>query len=205
MHVSIEIVRPSQWYKNMLIFIPLIFSLNLFDLNLWFLSMIGFLALCLAFGGSYVINDVLDYKRDMFHPRKSKRPVAAGRISRGYAISYAVLLVTVAMVIGFFLGTAFLIINSLIITLTISYSIVLKNIFLVEAFIIAINYVLRAISGAVAIDVKASPWLIIGIFFLALLLVLGKRKNETSFLNGNAVQHRPVLRNYTPVVRTPLQ
>ncbi len=69
----VEIIRPKQWYKNLLIFVPLVFSLNLNNPESIFLSVIGFVILCLASGGSYTINDVLDYKKDLLHSEKKKK------------------------------------------------------------------------------------------------------------------------------------
>lgn len=178
---------------------PLIFSLNLFNGRLWGLALLGFLALCLASGGSYAINDMVDRQRDLLHPRKVERPIPSGRISRNQALVYAIVLIFASELLAILLGMGFLIINSVFIFLSLLYSVKLKDIFLVEAFVVAINYVLRAVSGDFAIDVKVSPWLIIGIFFLALLLVLGKRKSEILFLNNDAaIEHRSVLKNYTP-------
>ncbi|MFQ5970362.1 MAG: UbiA prenyltransferase family protein [Nitrososphaerales archaeon] len=195
----LEILRPTQWYKNLVLFVPLIFSLNLFDGNLWIPLLIGFVTLCLASGAVYVINDVVDYKKDLLHPKKAKRAIPSGRISRRQAIVYAIILILVSESIANFLGLNFLIINSIFIFSTILYSVKIKNIFLVEAFIIAVNYVLRAVAGAFAIDVQVSPWLIIAVFFLSLLLTFGKRKSEILFLpDDKNIEHRPVLKSYTP-------
>ena len=66
----IEIIRPKQWYKNLLVFVPLIASLHLFDLNLLYLSLLGFIALCMSSSGSYIINDLIDSKKDLHHPQR---------------------------------------------------------------------------------------------------------------------------------------
>jgi 4-hydroxybenzoate polyprenyltransferase len=194
----LEIIRPAQWYKNLVIFVALIFSMNLLNGVFWIMELLGFVALCLASSGSYVVNDILDSKRDMSHPRKASRPIPSGRISRNRAIAYAIVLLVASEVLAAYLETNFLIVNSLFIVLTFLYSSKIKNVFLVEAFVVALNYVIRGVSGAFIIDVRVSPWLIIGIFFLALLLVLGKRKCEILSLSvDKAVEHRPVLKNYT--------
>ena len=193
----IEILRPKQWYKNFLIFIPLVASHNLTEINSVLLSIVGFVLLCLSSGGAYVLNDIIDSKKDFLHPEKKKRPIPSGKISKNQAIIFTISLLISSEIIAFFLDLQFFIINSLLIGSMIIYSIKLKNIFLVDVFSISINYVLRAIAGAFVIDVKISPWLIVGIFFLALLLAFGKRKNETRFLEKNSLNYRHVLKEYS--------
>jgi len=196
----LEIIRPQQWYKNLLIFLPLIFSLQLFDGNLFFRSILGFVILCIAFGGMYIINDVIDSKKDKLHPKKSKRPIPSGRISRNQAITYGTILLALSIFFSFMLEPLFFIFVSLMILLTITYSIRIKDIFLLDVFFISLNFMLRALSGAVLIDTPISPWLIIGIFLVALLLSFGKRFNEINFLNDKAIKHRKVLNHYSKKV-----
>ena len=193
----IEIIRPKQWYKNFLIFVPLVFSLNLNNPESIFLSVIGFVILCLASGGSYTINDVLDYKKDLLHAEKKKRPIPSGRISKNYAILYGFILIASSLYFANLLNAGFFIIVSLLIISNLLYSTKGKNIFLVDVFMISINFVLRAVAGAFVIDVDVSPWLIIGIFFVALLLAFAKRLNEIRLLKDEAMGHRKVLAEYS--------
>ena len=193
----IEIIRPKQWYKNFLIFVPLVFSLNLNNPESVFLSVIGFVILCLASGGSYTINDVLDYKKDLLHAEKKKRPIPSGRIPKNYAILYGFILIASSLYFANLLNAGFFIIVSLLIISNLLYSTKGKNIFLVDVFMISINFVLRAVAGAFVIDVDVSPWLIIGIFFVALLLAFAKRLNEIRLLKDEAVGHRKVLAEYS--------
>jgi len=196
----LEIIRPQQWYKNLLIFLPLIFSLQLFDGELLFHSILGFVILCMAFSGMYIINDVIDSKKDKLHPEKSKRPIPSGRINRNQAIIYATILLVISEFFSFMLEPLFFIFVSLMILLTITYSIRIKDIFLLDVFFVSLNFMLRAISGAIIIDVSISSWLVIGIFLVALLLSFGKRFNEISFLNDIATKHRKVLNYYSKKV-----
>jgi len=196
----VEIIRPKQWYKNLLLFLPLIFSSNLFDFELTIRSIAGFILLCMAFGGTYIINDIVDSKKDLLHPKKAKRPLPSKRITKNQAILFAGLLFLISGIFSFYLSLNFFLIVLLIVVLTIAYSFKIKNIFLVDVFFISINYVLRALAGAFLIDVSVSPWLIIGVFFVALLLAFGKRKNESVFLKNKEHEHRKVLSNYTPKV-----
>lgn len=193
----IEILRPKQWYKNFLLLVPLVFSLNLFDSHSVLVSLLGFFILCLSSSGSYIINDLIDFKRDSLHPEKALRPIPSGRVSRRLAIPLSLILLTVSEILSYQLGLPFLAANSALIVLTLIYSSYAKNIFLLDIFLISINYVLRAVSGAFALEIKISPWLIMGVFFLALLLALAKRKNEILFLKENAVEHRKILKEYS--------
>ena len=193
----IEILRPKQWYKNFLLLVPLVFSLNLFDSHSVLVSLLGFFILCLSSSGSYIINDLIDFKRDSLHPEKALRPIPSGRVSRRLAIPLSLILLTVSEILSYQLGLPFLAANSALIVLTLIYSSYAKNIFLLDIFLISINYVLRAVSGAFALEIKISPWLIMGVFFLALLLALAKRKNEILFLKENAVDHRKILKEYS--------
>ena len=193
----VEIIRPPQWYKNILIFVPLVFSLNLFQSDLLILSLFGFVALCLASGGSYVINDMFDYKRDLAHPQKKKRPIPSGRLSLKSASIFGITLLVTASIIAILLNEVFFIIVILLILSTFFYSKRAKDIFLLDVFLIAINFVLRAISGVFLIGVDLSPWLVMGIFFVALLLGFTKRQNEIHLLKDEAFKHKKVLGQYT--------
>jgi len=193
----IEILRPKQWYKNILIFVPLIASHSLTEVDSLFLSIFGFVLLCLSSGGAYVLNDIIDSKKDLLHPEKKYRPIPSGKISKKQAIIFSIFILVFSEIASFYLDFQFFIINSLLIISMVLYSIKLKNIFLVDVFSISVNYVLRALSGAFLIDVRISPWLIIGIFFLALLLAFGKRKSETMFIENDTSKYRDVLKEYS--------
>jgi len=193
----IEIIRPKQWYKNFLIFVPLVFSLNLNNPEAIFLSIIGFVILCLTSGGSYTLNDVLDYKKDLLHTEKKKRPIPSGRLSKNFAMLYGFILIASSLYFANLLNSEFFIIVSLLVISNLLYSKKGKNIFLLDVFIISINFVLRAVAGAFVIDVDVSPWLIIGIFFVALLLAFSKRLNELKLLKDEAIGHRKVLGEYS--------
>jgi 4-hydroxybenzoate polyprenyltransferase len=193
----IELLRPKQWYKNFLIFVPLIASHNLSELDSIVFTIYGFIILCLSSGGAYIINDIIDAKKDLLHPEKKHRPIPSGKISKKNAIIISIILLIFAEASSFYLDFQFFIINSFLIASMILYSIKIKNIFLIDVFSISINYVLRALAGAFLIDVRVSPWLIIGIFFLALLLAFGKRKTEIMFLDSNSFKYRNVLNEYS--------
>jgi len=167
-------------------------------------NIFAFLILCGAFGGAYIINDLIDYKKDLQHAEKSKRPLTSGRITKNQAIVYAISLLIISEVSAFILDSSFFILTTIMIIITLSYSAYIKNIFLLDIFFISINFLLRAISGSFLIEPSEyfpiSPWLIMGVFFVALLLAFGKRKSEIMFMNDSAKKHRKVLNEYTPEI-----
>jgi len=116
---------------------------------------------------------------------------------KNYAILYGFILIASSLYFANLLNAGFFIIVSLLIISNLLYSTKGKNIFLVDVFMISINFVLRAVAGAFVIDVGVSPWLIIGIFFVALLLAFAKRLNEIKLLKDEAKGHRKVLAEYS--------
>ena len=193
----LNLARVRQWYKNLVIFLALFFSGNLFSVELISLSALGFLALCLVSSGNYILNDLADIKKDQNHPEKKYRPLAAGKINPVSAVFLALLLFLLGISLSVWLGSSFLIIVLIIILLTQTYTFLLKKIVFADILTIASLFVLRAISGAQVIDVKVSPWLILCPFFLSLFLSVGKRYADLSFLKTKAFSTRETLEVYT--------
>ena len=193
----LKIVRPKQWYKNLLIFIPIVGSLNITDTNSILISLLGFGILCMSSSGTYILNDLIDFKKDSLHPKKKNRPIPSGKISKNQAIVFLIALLGVSEIFAIILDFEFSLLNSILIISVIIYSAKIKNVFFMDVLSISVNYVIRAMSGAYLIDVKISPWLIIGIFLLALLLAFGKRRNEIMFLDKNKIEFRYVLKHYS--------
>jgi len=175
-----RLMRPWQWYKNLVIFIPLIFASQLFNTSLWPIIMSGFIFLCLVSSVSYIINDVMDLKKDRMHPDKRKRPIASGAISVNSALAFAILLGIVLLAWSYFMPIEFNFWALSLFLLTGSYSLYLKKVALVDIHIIASNFVVRTLAGAVLINAYPSPWLVIIIFLLAIFWATGKRKFELS-------------------------
>lgn len=103
----IEILRPHQWYKNLLIFIPLIFSMNLRNIELYPVVLAGFILLCCISGVNYIINDIKDMEADKKHPEKGDRPLPSGRILKRQAMTYAIFLFIISISISFYLNKLF--------------------------------------------------------------------------------------------------
>lgn len=196
----VVLARPRQWYKNLLLFVGLVFSLHLFDLALAARAVAGFAAFCGLSSGIYALNDVLDVAEDRLHPRKSLRPVASGRVPVAAAVLFGGVLVGAALGSAWFLGRPFFVVGLSYVLLQLGYLLSFKHQVFLDLFSISSGLVLRAIAGVVLIGVALSPWLILCTFFLALFLGLGKRRNELAVLGAGAAAHRKNLGEYTPAL-----
>lgn len=190
-------MRPKQWYKNLVIFVGIVFSLNLLNLQMWLNVILAFIIFCLFSGSEYVINDILDIERDRKHPKKCRRPIASGKLKLPHALLFVIILISVAMSGAYFINRQFLIISITYLLLILSYSIFLKHLIIVDLLIISTGFVIRAVAGCLAINVSVSPWLIICAFLLALFLVLGKRRHELILLGNDTKNHRRTLEDYS--------
>ena len=196
----VALVRPRQWYKNLLVFAGLVFGFHLFDAPLAARAGAAFGLFCLISGGIYALNDALDAQRDRLHPQKRTRPVAAGRVSRTAALAIGASLVAVGLALAWALDAAFLGVAASYVALQAAYALVLKHHVFLDLFSIALGLLLRAVGGVVIIGVYLSPWLLLCTFFLALFLGLGKRTAELRALGEDAAAHRENLREYTPAL-----
>lgn len=190
-------MRPKQWYKNLVIFIGIVFSLNLLNFNLWINVLSAFIIFCLLSGSNYLINDVLDISKDIKHPKKSKRPIPSGSLKPFPAIFSATLFIVISLIWSYLINLPFFIISVIFFILIVLYSMFLKHLVIVDILVISTGFVIRAMAGAIAIRVLVSPWLIICTFLLALFLALGKRRHEIFILGDDAKEHRQSLKGYS--------
>jgi len=193
----IRSMRPEQWLKNRFVLAPMVFSGLLDEPVAWVRSLVALAAFCAASSAVYLVNDVLDRDADRRHPNKCNRPIAAGEISVGAALTAAVVLATAAMVAAFVLGGWFPAVLGSYILLVVLYSAVLKRVVFIDVLVLAAGFVLRVVGGAVAIHVPVSRWLLLCAYLLALYLALGKRRSELALLGEGAETHREVLGRYT--------
>ena len=196
------LIRVRQWYKNTVIFLPLIFGKELFNLFSIQQTFIGFLALCLVSSANYVVNDLVDAKRDRRNPEKKSRPIASRRVKTWQAVVMTLLLLCFGLYISYTLSLMFFVFALALFLSTQLYSFVLRNEPFADILMVAINFVIRTISGAFVITkgvepyIEVSSWLILCPFFLALFLVISKRRAEAMFLKNKATLHRKVLSTY---------
>lgn len=191
----IELIRAKHWIKNLLIFIPLICSGFINAENVLNL-IIGFFSFSFISSFVYIINDIKDIEKDKLHPRKKKRPLPSGKITKKRAILISIILLIASLSfnyiiykeilnVSFYLLLAYMIINIL-------YSMGLKNIAILDIILLATGFIIRVYYGASIINVQVSDWLFLTILNASLFLGLGKRKKELI----NNKDSRKVLKEY---------
>ena len=193
----LKLVRIKQWYKNLVVFLPLVFTLSLLNLDSLFLTIVGFIALGLASSALYIRNDILDIDFDKQHPVKKLRPLASGKISKTNAYIIFVLLLSSSLIIAAIVNWQLVIVLIFLIVNTTVYSQWLKKFAFVDLLSVSINFIIRVFFGMILLDVPISPWLIFGVFLVAFFLGLMKRKSEIITLKEKAVLHREVLSKYS--------
>ena len=191
-------LRPRQWAKNLLVFAGLLFGLRLFDPVAVGRACAAFGVFCLLSGVVYLINDIADRRNDRQHPLKALRPIASGALPVPAARMSAVVLAVAALAGASALGPRFFVVAASYLTLLALYSGPLKHIVIIDVLTIAIGFVLRAVAGAVAVDVDISHWLLVCTILLALFISLAKRRHELVLLADGAASYRPILDEYTP-------
>ena len=199
---AFRLLRPLQWVKNGLVFLPFLFAVDLAwatdDLEyvpfLLLRLAVVFLGFCALSSGVYVFNDLMDREADRAHPRKSRRPIASGRVG----VPLAVLLIAVLTVFGLIaLGPSLLPVAAIYLGINVAYCLGGKNVMLLDVFAVASGYVIRAVTGALAIEVDPSPWLYTTTGAGALFIVLGRRYAEVRLAGEDAGRQRPVLGRYS--------
>ncbi|MDE2802598.1 MAG: UbiA prenyltransferase family protein [Chloroflexota bacterium] len=201
-------MRPRQWAKNGIIYFALVFSINQrWEFSMWreglelfAIATAAFLLWCLVSSATYLVNDLLDAPRDRLHPRKRHRPIAAGLLSERAARTAAAVMFAVGLGLSFLLQPWFGVTALIYLALTLAYSLLLKRVPVADILSLGSVYVLRAVAGAVVIQVPISPWLYAVMGLGAMMIVLGKRRGElvTAAAAGDAEQQRAVLGAYSP-------
>jgi 4-hydroxybenzoate polyprenyltransferase len=199
----LETLRPKQWTKNLLLFAGVLFSQQLGRPDLVLRAAAGFLAFSLFAGCTYLFNDLHDVASDRQHPRKRLRPIASGRLPVVVGWTALFPLLAVAIALSWWLGLEFIAVAAIYIGLNLAYSVGLKNVVLIDVFVIALGFVLRAIAGVELLrqpspGTELSPWLLVCTFFGALFLALAKRRRELANAGIAAAEQRRVLEHYSP-------
>jgi 4-hydroxybenzoate polyprenyltransferase len=189
-------LRPRQWVKNLFVFGGLVFSQRLFTAAAG-PALGAFAIFCALSGAIYLFNDVADRDQDRLHPKKRERPVASGLLPAPVAVGAGFGLILVGLAAAAWLAPPFALTAVAYVALLTAYSVWLKHVVIVDVLAVSSGFVLRAVGGALAIDVEISGWLLICTILLALFLALGKRRHEYLTLDGEAARHRPVLADYS--------
>ncbi len=204
----IQLMRPWQWYKNLLVFLAIIFvdiptqwpwdtTPAIFQWHYYPPLILGFLALCAVSSAGYIVNDIADREKDAAHPEKKNRPLPSGSASTKSAMLLAVVLFILGLTLAYILHPVFFLLVIIYIINSQLYNYYLRKWAVVDVITIAVGFIIRAISGTFLIHVPFTSWLVIGVFFFALVLGFGKRKNELQLLGEKAAEHKPVFTQYT--------
>jgi 4-hydroxybenzoate polyprenyltransferase len=195
----LTLLRPRQWYKNLLVLVPLVFSGNLGTVEVWPRVAATLAAFCALSGAVYAANDVVDAGRDRAHPRKRLRPVASGEVSAAAALLLATALAFAGLAALLWVNPLTFAMGVLYLALQAVYNGALKRVLLWDAMAVAFGFVLRALAGTTALEVgPPTEWLIVCTFLFALYLALAKRRAELLRLDADGAAHRPVLAEYSP-------
>jgi 4-hydroxybenzoate polyprenyltransferase len=190
-------MRPRQWTKNGVVLIGLVFARELGTPVQVARALVALVVFCIVSGAVYIANDLIDLEKDRVHPTKRARPLASGRLPVEVGVVAAVCLVTIGLIAAFALSTEFFAIVVTYLALQAAYVGLLKHLVILDVMALAAGFVLRAVAGAVAVNVPISPWLYVCTMLLALFLALGKRRQELVLLSGDAAGHRPALEHYS--------
>ncbi len=207
MHPLIQLLRPHQWVKNGFVFAGLLFSHSWNDPDLTLQALSAFVAFCLISSAVYVMNDLLDREQDRCHPEKCRRPLASGAVS----VPAALVLAAICLLLG--LGLAFGLLTALGLPasqtpwvfvayclLNVAYSLGLKQVVVLDVFIIAAGFMLRLLAGTLGLGIWPSHWLLLCGLMLTLFLGFAKRRAEMNVPVAAGGQHRQVLDQYTPTM-----
>lgn len=189
-------MRPRQWVKNVVVFAALVFSKHLFEPAPLVRTLAAFLLFCAISGAVYIINDLFDADRDRRHPLKARRPIAARHLGTLPALTAVALLLTASMMAGFALSPPFGAVLLIYVALNVAYSLWIKEVVILDVMVIASGFVLRAVGGALVINVPISQWLILCTILLSLFLAFCKRRQELESL-ADAHEHRAILKEYS--------
>lgn len=194
----IKLLRPHHWIKNLLVFLPLMFSLNIFHQHLLMRVVWAFIAFCLAASAIYIFNDFFDQKKDI----NKNRPFTRMKLNTRYAFLIFIIFLICAFIISCRLEPILGIIIFAYLLYNIFYTLIFKNIFLIDVIFIAFGFVFRILAGAIIIKVEVSIWIILIVFFAAVLIALSKRKLELANINYffRSAKYKEKILNYLIII-----
>jgi decaprenyl-phosphate phosphoribosyltransferase len=192
----LEILRPKQWIKNLLVLAVPLSAGKIFQIDILLNSAVSIVVFCAISSSIYILNDINDFSFDRKHPLKSKRPIANGKIKKSQALFLFTILVSFGFTSSLIFSRELFYITALYFFLQLNYVYKFKNIFLIDMFIISCGFVIRAVAGGYVSNIEISQWFLLVIFSLALLIISGKRYSE--LMNPLNSGTRIVLNFYSP-------
>jgi 4-hydroxybenzoate polyprenyltransferase len=190
-------LRPKQWTKNLIVFAAPLYSMQLVNPNVFWKSLVSFFLFCFISGCVYILNDFVDRKADRMHPDKKHRPMASGALNPNLALTFGFLLFVSSVWVANLFNVSFALCLILYFTLNVFYSLRLKHVVLIDILLIASGFVLRAVGGALVIDVPLTEWFLLCALWLSMFLAVSKRRQELYLLQNKKGTHRKVLESYS--------
>ncbi len=189
--------RPAEWVKNAFVLAPLVFAGRLDEPDAVVRTVLAFVSFCAVASAGYFVNDLRDAELDRQHPHKRNRPAARGELPIKPGLALAVLLAGAGVLAGFVADPMVAVLLLAYVGLTVSYSVVLKNLVIIDVMAIATGFVLRVEAGVAAVDAEQSEWLVMCTAMLAMLLGFTKRRQEAVSELYDGLRARPVLVHYS--------
>lgn len=183
----LQVSRPIHWVKNLSLFAAITFAGFLLNQQMFVKVLWAVVSFNLITSATYIVNDVLDAKRDRLHPIKKNRPIASGKLNANNALQFGALLVVLSLLIARLLNPIFFTLTLSYFLLQVFYSLGLKNIPIIDILIIASGFIMRVYAGAFVIDVHLSVWFLLCVVSVALFLASGKRRAEFNILESTGV------------------
>jgi 4-hydroxybenzoate polyprenyltransferase len=192
----IRVARPVHWVKNLALFAALIFDGKLLNKEYLVLIFWAFVSFSLITSAAYIFNDIMDRKRDAYHPIKKKRPIASGNLPIVTALVVMVVFVSASLFLASLLNFLFFSLVLAYLLLQISYSLLLKNLTTIDILVIASGFIIRVYAGALVVDAHLSVWFLLCVISVALFLASGKRRAELNILSKSKELTRKSLVGY---------
>ncbi|MBF0606896.1 MAG: decaprenyl-phosphate phosphoribosyltransferase [Candidatus Magnetobacterium sp. LHC-1] len=194
----IRLLRPRHWLKNLFVLAAPFFGAGLFRPDRVGMAVVSVIAFSMAASATYIINDIIDRKRDLLHPDKALRPIAAGLVGIREALILWGVLLGVALMLAYRINVGFLSCVIVYAVVQIAYCLYLKGVALVDVFIVAMGFVIRVIAGGEAFGIVVSEWLLVSMLMVSLMLATGKRISEAALLSALAKKHRSSMDDFPP-------
>lgn len=197
----ILLMRPQQWLKNAFVFLPLFFDQKMLSGTELIDAFFAFLSFSFAASSIYCLNDIIDIEADKLHPKKCKRVLASGKVSKVQAYVVMAVLMIAAMAIPLVVFKEETIvelatITALYITMNVAYCLVLKRFAIIDVFTIAAGFVMRVAAGGIATGIWISQWIVLLTFLLALFLAFAKRRDDVVIFNQSGTKTRSNITRY---------
>lgn len=191
-----RLLRPKDWAKNLFLFLPSFFAGRFYDVSGLEKVGLGFLAYCMIASCIYIVNDYLDIEDDRNHPVKKNRPLASGAVTVTFALCLALVLALAGFSIAWFIRDKFAFILAIYFIINICYSAGLKNIPILDIFILASGFVLRIKAGSVITRIPLSEWIMIMVFLLSIFMAIGKRRDDVLIKVRSGTDMRKSIKGY---------